>query len=173
MSKNEAWFFGYGSLIFEPEFKGQKLEDWCENAVDGQIEKGIEFLHTSKSRDNAPTLCFDGSQRITKGKCWRAVGQINIDNAKSYLKRREGKITTIEVNLFDRRKVIAYCGNTFADLKVKSPAEIATQAVKSEQKAPQGRGGITYIKRCKKIGLTTPMMAEILAEIDKLTRGEK
>jgi hypothetical protein len=174
MKETEIWIFGYGSLIFDPEYKGKKLSDYCDPPIDGTVEEGVEFLHTSKSRGRAPTLCFDGTKRLTRGKCWRAVGESNIKSARGYLRRREGEIKSdIKVILSDGRTVPAYCGNTFPDLKGKSPVEIAKQAVKSEQAAPQGRGGITYIKRCEEIGLTTPMMAEILAEIYKLTRGEK
>jgi hypothetical protein len=168
MCEKEAWFFGYGSLIFDPEYKCQKLKDWCEQPIDGQIERGIEFLHTSKSRGGAPTLCFDGSKRITKGKCWRAVGDENIKRAKDYLIKREGKIKCIEVTLFDGRKVKAYCGYNDPDLKGKSAKEIAKQALESENKACKGRGGVTYIKNCRCFKITTPMINEILQEIDNV-----
>ena len=55
MGDDEVWIFGYGSLIFEPE----RLEELCEPPIDGHIEQGIEFLHISKSRGCAPTLCFE------------------------------------------------------------------------------------------------------------------
>lgn len=174
MKETEVWIFGYGSLIFDPEYQGKKLSDYCDPPINGTIEEGVEFLHTSKSRGRAPTLSFDGTKRTTRGKCWRVIGESNIKSAIEYLRRREGKIrSSIKVILSDGRIINAYCGDTSPDLKGRSPAEIAKQAIKSEREAPQGRGGITYIKRCEKIGLTTPMMVEILAEIDKLTRGEK
>ena len=117
-------------------------------------------------------MCFDGSKRITKGKCWRAVGDKNIKNAKNYLKARECKISIIEVTLSDGRKVKAYCGDTCPDLKGKSAKEIAKQALESENKACKGRGGVTYIKKCKCFGIMTPMINEILQEIDNI-RGEE
>jgi cation transport regulator ChaC len=40
MCEKEAWFFGYGSLIFDPEYKCQKLEDWCEQPIDGYNTPG-------------------------------------------------------------------------------------------------------------------------------------
>jgi cation transport regulator ChaC len=172
MCEKEAWFFGYGSLIFDPEYNNRKLKDWCEQPIDGQIERGIEFLHTSKSRGGAPTLCFDGSNRITKGRCWRAIGDKNIKNAKNYLKAREVKISIIEITLFNGRKVKAYCGDTCPDLKGKSAKEIAKQALESENKASKGRGGVEYIKKCKCFRITTPMMNEILQEIDNAKEGK-
>jgi len=168
MNKKEAWFFGYGSLIFEPIINGRELEKWCEPPIEGYIEKGIDFLHTSISRKNAPTLCFDGTGRITKGKCWRAVGQANINAALKYLNDREGKVTNIEVILYDRRKVTAYCGNTEPDLQGKTTQEIAKQAVESENKSFQNRGGVSYIRNCKSIGINTPMIDNLLQEIDYL-----
>jgi len=171
MSSSEIWIFGYGSLIFEPEYNGQSLAEFCEPAIGGFIEKGIEFWHTSKSRCGAPTLCFDGTLRKTEVKCWRVVGNLKI--AIDYLIKREGKIGKCKVTLPDKKIVEAYCGDTCPDLKGKSPQEIAALAVQSEKKAPPGRGGVTYIRKCKEIGVTTPMMEEILKEIDKLTRGEK
>jgi hypothetical protein len=61
-------------LIFDPVYKSQKLKDWCEPPIDGEIEEGIEFLHSSCTRGGAPTLCFDVTKRKTGGKCWRVVG---------------------------------------------------------------------------------------------------
>lgn len=168
---NEIWIFGYGSLIFEPEYKGKSLANFCEPPIDGVIKKGIEFWHTSKTRGGAPTLCFDGTKRVTKGKCWRVVKEPK--SAIAYLIKREGKIRRCKVSLENNRIVEAYCGDTYPDLKGKLPQEIAELAAKSEKKAQKDRGGITYIKNCKRVGVITPLMEEILNEIDKLTRGEK
>ena len=164
---NEEWYFGYGSLIYDPVYKGHKLEEWCEPPIDGEIESGMEFLHTSKSRGEAPTLCFDGTKRITKGKCWRAEGKERIDAARKYLENREGKITKIEVKMSDGRIVQAYCGNTSPDLKGKTVEEIAARAIESEKKATAGRGGVIYIRKCKEFGIITPMLEELLRIIDK------
>lgn len=174
MSRDEVWIFGYGSLIFDPEYNGQKLEDFCEPPIDGVIEEGIEFWHTSKSRGGAPTLCFDGTKRRTKGKCWKAVGVLKTKAAIDYLRKREGKIRDdLKVTLADGRTVEAYCGDTFPDLKGRAVQEIAAIAVQSEKEASSGRGGVTYIEKCKEIGITTPMTEVIINEIEKLTRGEK
>lgn len=167
MCKTEAWFFGYGSLIFEPEYKGRELTDWCEPPIDGTINKGIEFWHTSKTRGGAPTLCFDGTARLTKGKCWRTVGKRNTEEAKRYLESREGKIKNVEVSLVDGGKVIAYCGDTAPDLKGKSAEELAQLAIESERICPD-RGGIAYITKCKKIGVVTPLIDEILKHIKEV-----
>lgn len=93
----EMWYFGYGSLIFDPLYKGSKLENWCETSIDGFINFGIEFLHSSKNRGGAPTLCFNGAGK-TKGKCWRAIGEENIKNAECYLRNREGTLNYLMWN---------------------------------------------------------------------------
>ena len=144
--KKEEWFFGYGSLIFNPVYKGQKLEDWCEPPVDGSIDKGIEFLHPSLTRGGAPTLCFDGTKRKILGKVWRALGEENIKGALLYMRKREGKITEIKVKLANDGTVSAWSGDTSSNLKGKSPKEIAKLAVESEWKVGS-RGGVSYIKK--------------------------
>jgi cation transport regulator ChaC len=172
MHEEEEWFFGYGSLIFDPILNGERLEDWCDSPLNGQIKEGIEFLHTSrKRRSNAPTLCFDGTERVINGKCWRAVGRVNIDRAKAYLRKREGTMVYVNVVLSSGRKVKALCGNTLSDLKGKTAKEIAKQAIESEKNANSGMGGVTYIKNCKKFGIKTPMLDEILQEISVLDRA--
>ena len=71
--------------MFAPVHSGKKLDDWCESGVDREIKEGMEFLHPGSTRGGAPTLCFDGSKRKTKGNCWRARGRFNIEAAKTYM----------------------------------------------------------------------------------------
>lgn len=108
---HQAWFIGYGSLIFEPCHKGKRLDDWSQSAVDGRINEGVEFLHPSSARSGAPTLTFDGTARWVPVKCWPVVGPDNIREAKKFMKDREGSLRRIDVVLNDGRRITGLCGS--------------------------------------------------------------
>ncbi len=97
------------------------------------------------------------------------VGKNNIEKAKKYLIDREYNIKKdLKVTLSNKKSVTAWCGNTSPDLKGKIAHEIAVLALESEKRACPGRGGVSYIKKSKEIGVSTPMMNDILKEISKI-----
>lgn len=160
-SRNVVWFFGYGSLMWEPG----RLSEIAGKPVRGKMKEGIAFRKTAKSRGGAPTLCVveEGGPSIGFG---YPVNKNNWERALKDLCRREGSDPALlEVELDETGKVKAWVFTQEPDIP-DDPVEIARRAIDSERKVGS-RGGVTYIRNAYKFRIRNGCIKEILAEIDR------
>jgi len=173
----------YGSLIEDP---GQEiLAEVVRRIQNVQTPFRVEFAHSSKRRDAAPTLIpvQEGGSQV------RAVilvlsEKVTLDHAESMLWRREtnrvgsletytrphtpGPNTVIVDRLheFHGMKTVLYTriAENISPLTPERLAELAIDSVRGTASA-QARDGISYLMAVKRNGIETPLMKEYEREI--------
>jgi len=187
---NNVGILAYGSLQSKPE---KEIESSIVNRIENVTTPfKIEFAHSSKTRNNAPTLVpvstggKENSSQIlvlnesineaeASNRLWRRETH-QVGSGKKYKRPATPGTNTVLIERltnFHDVSVVLYI-KIGADIDPLTPQKLAELAVNSAQSKAvfQGQDGISYLVTAKKSGIQTPLMLAYEKEVLKRVGAE-